>query len=282
MGCVGVGKNEGEIGEAYAMDPVTVIKGDGPVILGQPHSGLFIPAEIEARLNECGRARLDTDWHVDRLYDGLVPGASIVRANFHRYVIDANRDPSGASLYPGQNTTGLVPVVTFDNAPIWTRAPDDAEIEARRMLYHAAYHRALAGEIARVKAQHGFSVLYDCHSIRSEAPFLFEGRLPDLNLGDNGGKTCDRAITRAAKKACKGQNVFSYVVNGRFRGGWTTRQYGRPHENIHAIQMEIAQSCYLETQAPPFAYDEERAKALRGVLREILSEIARAASGLYR
>lgn len=263
------------------MNPVTVIRGQGPLILGQPHSGLFIPSEIEKRLNKTGKARLDTDWHVDRLYDGLVEDATVVRAAFHRYVIDANRDPSGKSLYPGQNTTGLVPLVTFGDEPIWKKAPTDAEIEERRKVYHAAYHAALAAEIGRVKAKHGFAVLYDCHSIRSQLPFLFEGRLPDLNIGDNNGRTCAPEITKAAESVCAGQGTYSHVVNGRFRGGWTTRHYGRPDEHVHAIQMEIAQSCYLETEAPPFAYSEAKAADLRAVLKDILQSITDAAAGLY-
>ncbi len=263
------------------MNPVTVTRGDGPIILGQPHSGLFIPPDIEARLNDRGRQRLDTDWHVDRLYEGLLPEATIVRAEFHRYVIDANRDPSGASLYPGQNTTGLVPRVTFDDQPIWNEAPTADQIEERRKGYHAAYHAALAAEIERVKAAHGFAVLYDCHSIRSTLPFLFEGRLPDLNIGDNNGATCAAEITPAIETVCNRQAQFSYVVNGRFRGGWTTRHYGRPADNIHAVQMEIAQDCYLTSETPPFAYDEDKASALRIVLKEILQAISEAAAKLY-
>lgn len=259
------------------MKPVTVIRGDGPIILGQPHSGLYIPPEIEARLNDRGRQRLDTDWHVDRLYDGLLENATVVRAEFHRYVIDANRDPSGKSLYPGQNTTGLTPLVTFDNEPIWDAAPSEEEIEERRETYHAAYHAALAEEIARVKAKHGVAVLYDCHSIRSKLPFLFEGRLPDLNIGDNQGATCAPALTETVRRVCEGQSEYSYVVNGRFRGGWTTRHYGAPGEGVHAIQMELAQDNYLKSESPPFNYDEEKAVRLRRFLREVLTRIERLA-----
>ncbi len=218
---------------------------------------------------------------MDRLYGGLVEDATVVRANFHRYVIDANRDPSGKSLYPGQNTTGLVPLVTFGDEPIWNEEPDEDEIEGRRKSFHAPYHVTLRGEIERVKARHGFAVLYDCHSIRSKLPFLFEGRLPDLNIGDNNGATCAPEITRAVEAVCALQNKHSYVVNGRFRGGWTTRHYGRPDENVHAIQMEIAQSCYLESEAPPFAYDEVKAAELRVTLKNILDAITDAVSRLY-
>ncbi len=251
---------------------VNVTHGAGPVVLGMPHAGTLIPAEIAARLNDEGQTRRDADWHVDRLYDGLLPGATIVRAAFHRYVIDANRDPSGASLYPGKNTTGLVPHTNFDGGPIWIKAPD-AEETGRRLSYHAAYHTALEAEIARVKSAHGAAILYDCHSIRSRIPHLFDGVLPDLNIGDNDGATCDAAVERAVVDAAR-RSGFSYIVNGRFKGGWTTRHYGRPATGVHAIQMELAQSVYLASEAPPFSYDAARAEKLRGVLGEILAGLA--------
>lgn len=254
------------------MNPVTVKEGVGPVVLGQPHSGVFIPDEITAHLNERGRAFADTDWHVDRLYDGLLPQASVVRAKFHRYVIDANRDPSGASLYPGQNTTGLVPLTDFDGAAIWIAPPDDNEVERRRMEYHAIYHSALASTIDRARNTHGAAILYDCHSIRSYIPYLFDGTLPDLNIGTNNGATCAEAIEKAAAEVCAASG-FSFVVNGRFRGGWTTRHYGAPDNGVHAIQMEIAQSAYLETEDAPFTYSETKAAKLRATLKQILERI---------
>ena len=154
------------------MTPVEVTRGDGPVILAQPHGGTFVPDDLWARLNGCGRELSDTDWHIGRLYDGLLPGATIVRATFHRYVIDANRDPGGASLYPGQNTTGLCPVTDFDGQPIWTEGQDPSpdEIADRRARFHTPYHAALAAEVERVRARHGVAVVYDCHSIRSVIP----------------------------------------------------------------------------------------------------------------
>lgn len=257
------------------MNPVRTVEGDGPVILGFPHAGTFLPQAVAAALNATGAALSDADWHVDRLYDGLLPGATTVRATFHRYVIDANRDPSGASLYPGQNTTELVPLTDFDGVPIWRTAPDETEIAARRDAFHAPYHAALAAQIARAKARHGVAILYDCHSIRSGIPFLFEGRLPDFNIGDNRGATCAPAITETVRDACLGAPDFTHVVNGRFRGGWTTRHYGRPAEGVHAIQMELAQATYLAAEAAPFAYDAGKAGRLRPLLAEILSRLDR-------
>ncbi|MDX2483985.1 MAG: N-formylglutamate deformylase [Pseudodonghicola sp.] len=251
------------------MTPVTVSQGDSPVILGLPHTGTFVPDEIFARLTPRGQTLADTDWHVERLYEGLLPGATTVRAMFHRYVIDANRGPENKSLYPGQNTTGLVPMTDFDGEPLWTTAPDDAEIAQRLADWHTPYHAALAAEIARVKAIHGVAILYDCHSIRSHIPFLFEGTLPDFNIGTNLGVTCDPRLEAAAQKVCAGTGR-TMAVNGRFKGGWTTRQYGQPGDGVHAIQMELAQSTHLVAEALPFAYDPAKAEDLRPPLAAIL------------
>jgi formiminoglutamase len=259
------------------MKPFELVSGEGPVILAQPHSGTFVPDDLMARLNERGRALADTDWHVDRLYAGLLPGATAIRANFHRYVVDANRDPSGRSLYPGMNTTELVPTVDFEGEPIWTEEPDDAEIAERREAWHQPYHEAIAAEIERIKARHGIAVLYDCHSIRGTLPFLFEGRLPDFNIGDNDGRSCDPKITAAARDVCAGAEGFTHVVDGRFKGGWTTRHYGRPENGVHAIQMELVQDNYLESEAPPFRYSEAKAERVRAHLSRVLKEIERLA-----
>lgn len=261
------------------MTPVMVSQGDSPIVLGLPHVGTDVPPEIAARLNARGRMLADTDWHVDRLYDGLLPGATTVCATFHRYVIDANRPPEGSSLYPGQNTTGLVPLTDFDGAPIWDAPPDAAEIEARRVAYHAPYHAALAAELERVRARHGVAILYDCHSIRSRIPFLFEGTLPDFNIGTAAGTTCDPRIAQAVLERCRATGRPT-VLDGRFKGGWSTRQYGRPADNIHAIQMELAQSTHLASESPPFAYDPDRAAMLRPVLAEILHKLAALAPDL--
>lgn len=255
------------------MRPVEVERGDGPVILAFPHVGLGVPAGVKGNLNETGLRLADTDWHVDRLYAGLLPRATTVRANFHRYVVDANRDPSGASLYPGQNTTGLVPFTDFEGRPIWAIEPDGAETERRRQAYHAPYHAALATEIERVKRSHGVAVLYDCHSIRSEIAFLFDGVLPDFNIGTNDGDACAPEIEAIARETCANAYGYTSVVNGRFKGGWTTRHYGRPEIGVHAIQMELTQRTHLSSEAAPFAYDEAKAVALRVHLGALLTRI---------
>ena len=264
------------------MDPFSIKRGEGPLVLAMPHTGTFVPPEVWADLNDRGRQLADTDWHLDRLYGGLVPDATIIGANFHRYVIDANRDPSGASLYPGQNTTGLCPLTDFEGRPIYRegREPDEDEVARRLGLYHAPYHAALASELERVRQAHGIVVLYDCHSIRSRIAFLFDGQLPDLNIGTNNGVTCALAMEQAVARICSEAPGFTSVLNGRFRGGWTTRHYGRPEHGMHAIQMELAQHTHLKDEAAPFAYDARRADRLRPHLKAALEALIAIAAQL--
>lgn len=259
-----------------------VTQGSSPVILGFPHTGTDVPSDIHARLNDNGRILADTDWHIHDLYNDLLENVTTVRATFHRYVIDANRDPAGVSLYPGQNTTGLIPETDFDGLPIWKdgQAPTDADIAHRLRDFHAPYHAALAAEIERVKAIHGIAVLYDCHSIRSHIPFLFDGKLPDFNIGTDSGKTCAPAIEATAAAVTAAAEGYTSILNGRFKGGWTTRHYGRPETGVHAIQMELAQSTHLATETPPFAYDPSKADRLRMHLKDLLTRIEQIALGL--
>jgi len=265
-----------------APSPVVVTRGDGPLVLAFPHVGSWVPPDVQACLNEEGRRLRDTDWYVDELYRDLVPGATTVRATFHRYVVDANRDPEGRSLYPGQQTTDLVPATDFDMTPIWKdgHAPGPSEVAERVAAFHRPYHRALEDEVRRVRAQCGVAVLFDGHSIRSHCPALFEGRLPDLNIGTDGGRTCAPALEATVAEASARAVGYTHVLNGRFRGGWTTRHYGRPLDGVHAIQLELAQSAYLEQEAEPFRYDEPKAARLRPHLARILARLEEVAATL--
>lgn len=250
---------------------IEVQQGGSPLALGLPHTGTWIPDDIQAELNENGLALADTDWHIHELYLDLVPDLTTVRTNVHRYAIDVNRDPSGVSLYPGQNTTGLVPQTDFDGRPIYKPGsePGAAEIARRAEAYHAPYHAALKSELRRLHSIHGFAVLYDCHSIRSTIPFLFDGTLPDFNIGTNSGASCAPSIEAAVAQECRIAAGYSTVLNGRFKGGWTTRHYGQPENGFHAIQMELAQSTYMQ-ECPPWDYDAPRAAQLQHHLRSIL------------
>jgi len=256
------------------MNPVEIIAGDGPIVLGMPHIGTYIPDGIAVRLNERGLQRADTDWWIDQLYADLLPHATVVKATFSRTVIDANRDPSGVSLYPGQNTTGLCPTTDFDDQPIYhfSAEPGVDEIKARRLAYHQPYHNALRTALNDAKARHGVAILYDCHSIRSFVPHLFEGQLPVFNIGTNEGETCAPSVEAAVTETCAAAPDFDYVVNGRFKGGWTTRHYGQPDEGFHAVQMELAQRVYMN-EDPPWTYDPALADQVRPVLKTILTRL---------
>ncbi|MDE1917188.1 MAG: N-formylglutamate deformylase [Sphingomonadales bacterium] len=234
-------------------DWLDIHRGDAPLVLAFPHTGTLL-ADVEGAFVSPWLARRDADWWVDTLYAfAQALGATTVRTRISRSVIDVNRDPSGASLYPGQATTDLCPTTTFDGEPFYAGAtPDAAEIARRRALWFTPYHAALEGELTRLRDAHGKVVLYDAHSIRSHVPRLFDGELPVFNLGTNGGVTCDPALEAGIAAICA-QSGLPHVVNGRFRGGWTTRHYGRPAEGLHAVQMELAMRAYLDEPAMPDA-----------------------------
>ena len=260
-------------------DWMTVRPGEEPLIVSIPHAGTAIPADIEARLVSPWLGRKDADWWVDRLYDfagGI--GATVVRTAMSRTVIDVNRDPSGASLYPGQATTGLCPTETFDGELLYRegQAPGEAEIQARRAAVFDPYHAALAGQIERLRDRHDRIVLYEAHSIPSVVPRLFDGPLPNFNIGTNAGRSCDPALTSAVENLCDSTG-WSRATNGRFKGGWTTRQYGEPALGVHAVQMELACRGYmaepdgpLTPQSWPSPYDPGRAAPMRSALTRIL------------
>ena len=233
------------------MNLFSLRRGNAPLVLSIPHAGVELPEEFTGVFVSDWLARKDADWWLKEIY-GFAEAldATIIAANISRSVIDLNRDPSGVSLYPGQATTGLCPTETFDGEPIYEgTAPDQAEIARRREVYFLPYHNALHAEIERVHALHGRVVLYDCHSIRSHIPRLFEDELPQFNIGTNGGESCDPGVQALVERACA-QSGFSYVVNGRFKGGWITRHYGEPARNIHAIQMELGCRGYMHEPLP--------------------------------
>lgn len=252
---------------------------DAPLIVAMPHTGSTIPPEIEARMASPWLARRDADWHIEKLYAFAGElGATTVRTAISRSVIDVNRDPSGASLYPGKATTGLCPLTTFDGDPLYRdgEEPGEAEVAERRARWFDPYHAAIAAEIERLRAAHGRVVLYDAHAILSRVPRLFEGELPHLNIGTFDGASCDPALTRAVEAAA-GDAPFARVTDGRFKGGWTTRHYGRPAEHVHAIQMELSFRGFLDEPGElspdswPPRFDPARAADLQAVLRRVLA-----------
>jgi N-formylglutamate deformylase len=252
-------------------DWLAMTPGDAPLIVSIPHAGTIIPEGISGLVSH-DLARRDADHHVDRLYVFAADlGATIVHSRISRTVIDLNRDPSGQSLYPGQATTGLCPDMTFDGEPLYDKGaePSLAEIERRRTAYFDPYQAALREQIERLRALHPAIILYDAHSIRSHVPRLFDGELPQFNIGSYDGASCDVALTDAIAAVCAGD---SHVVNGRFKGGWITRHYGEPARGIHAVQMELAIRGYAnENGAWPPPWDAARAAPMQAKLRSILT-----------
>lgn len=264
-------------------DWLTVERGDAPLIVSVPHAGTHIPPEIEARLVSPWLGRKDADWYVDRLYAfARDMGATIIRTTISRTVIDVNRDPSGASLYPGQTTTGLCPTETFDGEPLYRegQAPDEAEIAERCRCWLDPYHAGIAREVDRLRREWPDIVLYEAHSIRSHAPRLFAGKLPQFNIGTTGGTTCARELAAAVRETCAASG-HSWVENGRFKGGYITRHFAAPANGVHAIQMELACRGYLPepdrftAQTWPPEWDAAYAAPLMTTLRTILDHCIR-------
>jgi N-formylglutamate deformylase len=260
---------------------------EAPLVVSFPHTGTEIPPAIEARCVSSWLARKDADWWIDKLYDFVRElGATTIHTAISRTVIDVNRDPSGVSLYPGQATTELVPSTTFDGEALWRpgAAPDQAEITRRSATYFEPYHAALAAEITRLRARHPRVALYDCHSIRSIIPRLFPGELPVMNIGTNAGASCDMDLAEPVA-AIASASRFSAVINGRFKGGYITRQYGAPERGVHAVQMELACRGYMrEPIGPvdernwPVPYDPAFAADISATLRSVLQACLRFAN----
>lgn len=260
-------------------DWLTVERREAPLILSFPHTGTEIPGDYAGGLVSLALARKDADWWIDHLYGFARDlGATFVHTAISRTVIDVNRDPSGASLYPGQATTDLCPTLTFDGEPLYRpgQEPDAASIAKRRATYFDPYHQALAAEIARLRAIHKSIVVYDCHSIRSVIPRLFDGTLPNFNIGTNSAASCAPELTTAVESACQSIE-FTRIVNGRFKGGWITRSFGAPEKGVHAIQMELACRGYMREKlgsvselAWPTPWDEAFAGPIRKHLRSVL------------
>jgi len=253
------------------MDTFTLHRGTAPLLVSVPHDGTHVPDDIAARLTPEARCVPDTDWHIARLYAFAKDlGASMIVPTHSRYVIDLNRGEDDVSLYPGQNTTGLCPVVRFSGDPVYLdgQQPSQDEVRARVDSYWRPYHAALRDELERLHAAHGRVVLWEGHSIRGELPFLFEGRLPDLNLGTASGTSTSPALQQRLEAALAAQSSYDWVHNGRFKGGHITRHYGDPARGVEAVQLEISQRVYMDEGT--FAYDEALAAEAQRVIRPLL------------
>lgn len=254
------------------MSIYTLHRGTVPLLISLPHDGSTIPDAIAARMHPAARRSVDTDWHVGRLYEPLAKalGASVLKPVASRYVVDLNRPADGQALYPGRRETGLVSTIGFDGEPLYRDGdePTADEIQRRVNDFWRPYHDALSQELERLRAEHGRVVLWEGHSIRSRVPMLFDGQLPDFNLGTADGASCGAALQGRLQASLASQSRYSFVVNGRFKGGYITRHYGRPESGIDAVQLELAQLNYMDEDS--FAYDEAKASLLQETLQRLL------------
>jgi N-formylglutamate deformylase len=239
--------------------------GSIPLLISIPHLGTEIPADIRSQLTDAAEDVADTDWHLDRLYDFATRmGASMLGARYSRYVVDLNRPASGESLYPGQTTTGLYPTETFRGEALYRNGAGPEDAQYRLDTYWKPYHAKLRAELDRLKAQFGAVLLWEAHSIASVLPRLFDGKLPDLNIGTNSGASCDASVTESIVATLSDQ-PFSWIVNGRFKGGYITREYGKPEQGVQAVQLEMCQSTYMDERAP-FSYRVDLAEKVQSVV----------------
>jgi len=248
--------------------------GSLPLLVSMPHCGTYLPPPIAARMNRVAKTLPDTDWHLPQLYDFLGQlDVSVIQATHSRYVIDLNRAPDNRALYDGASNTELCPLTTFARLPIYLedQEPDAAEVAARRATYWQPYHDRLSEELAAIKARHGIALLWDAHSIRSEVPRFFEGRLPDLNLGTADGKAAAAGLLDIlAAVARDAENLgYTHAANGRFKGGYITRSFGDPENGVHAVQLELSEITYMD-EDPPFAFRGDLAEQIRPVLSGLI------------
>lgn len=244
-----------------------------PLLISIPHAGTHIPPDVAARMTDEGTSVPDTDWHVDRLYDFTrTAGVSVIAATHSRYVVDLNRPPDGKPLYPGASNTELCPTSSFGDKPLYVpgNEPDAGEVDARREVYWRPYHDRIEKTLNQLKAQHGFALLYDAHSICSEVPRFFDGRLPDLNLGTVEGRSCAPSLRDALSQVAQNAApTYTMADDGRFKGGYITRRYGNPNQAIHAFQLELSWRTYMD-ETPPFGFCEDLASGIRPVLKALV------------
>lgn len=259
--------------DVLATPHFTLYRGTQPLLVSVPHAGTAIPSELQHRFSQRALQVEDADWHLERLYDFVrAQGASLIIPRWARYVVDLNRPPDNTPMYPGANNTELCPTRFFNGDPLYRdgQTPDDADVARRRDTYWLPYHDALEDELQRIQAMHGHALLFDGHSIRSHVPWLFEGKLPDLNLGTANGGSCAASLRQTLTEVLQASPGFTHVVDGRFKGGYITRRHGQPARGRHAVQLEMCLSCYMEEDAP-WRWDAQHAAQIQPVLAQLIA-----------
>lgn len=257
------------------MDIFDFTQGGSPLLVSMPHSGTFIPSEIKKNMTTEALKLPDTDWHIPQLYNFLQPmNVSIIQGNYSRYVVDLNRPNDNSSLYPGQDVPGICPQNTFHQQQIYqnNQLLDEQQIVQRIKQYWQPYHKKIDAELTRIKQHFGYALLWDAHSIKSRVPRFFSGQLPDLNLGTADNQSCSQKLSAQLLQQALQTQDYTSILNGRFKGGFITRHYGKPEKNIHAVQLELSQMTYMR-QEFPFAFDENKANRVRPVIKNLIETV---------
>ena len=248
-----------------------------PVVLSIPHCGTAFPDDIRDQFSpELIASPDDTDWFLDRLYD-FAPalGITTISAVWSRWVIDLNRHPQSKPLYTdGRIITGLCPVTTFLGQPLYRdrrSVVNETEVMRRRKLYFQPYHEKLGELIAGLRSQFGTVLLWDCHSIRQQVSTIRAQKFPDLILGSAGESSAHPLIIQSALRNLN-QGIFAVKHNDPFKGGYITRNYGRPALHQHALQLEMCKVNYMDDTET--LYHRVRAKKMAELLYNTLSSIA--------
>jgi len=264
-------------------DPFEFIQGSAPLLISIPHAGTHLTPEVASGLTDAALPLSDTDWHIPQLYDfAKALGASMIIGQYSRFVIDLNRPADDKPLYTTA-TTGLYPDTLFDGRATFKEGqqPSDEQRQGYLNDIWQPYHQKIQQELARLKQLHGYAMLFDAHSIASVIPRLFEGKLPDLNLGTNGGLSCASGLSEVVEGCCTAQDKFTHVLNGRFKGGYITRAYGQPNQHLHAVQLELAQCNYME-EIEPYPYAPQKAEPLQAVLKQMLGGMLHWGEQVYK
>ncbi|MFQ3237556.1 MAG: N-formylglutamate deformylase [Paraglaciecola sp.] len=258
----------------HIQNPFTLHQGNSPLLVSMPHSGLALPPEVATGLSQKARLLPDTDWYIPQLYNFLhASKAGFIQANYSRYVIDLNRPIDDKPLYASA-TTGLFPEILFDGSPVFTPGaqPTLQQRDNYKQQIWLAYHMAIQQELSRLKEKFGYAILFDAHSIAAQVPMLFEGQLPDFNFGTNGGLSCDDKLLDGLAEVA-GKSSYTHVCNGRFKGGYITRHFGAPQNHIHAIQLELSQTTYLQDNTQSFVLDTTKLGLLLPVLQQLVNTL---------
>ncbi len=246
-----------------------------PILVSVPHAGILFPKEVLEKMDpEKAAFPEDTDWFVDQLYGFCSEmGITMIVANYSRCVVDLNRDPNNIPLYKdGRVITDVVSVTDFNGAPIYKDEykPNETEIQNRLDHYFFPYHHKIEEILADLKKEFGVALLFDAHSIKKNVPGIQKDDFPQVILGDNDETSAHPELIQTAVESLSGKS-FNFSHNFPFKGGFITRSFGKPEQNIHALQLEMTKTNYMNDSETE--YDLERAEKIQQILKITLQNL---------